>query len=54
VVANATLAQPAGSPDTADENKISMLLMEAGVSYNKQRLHQAGYFRKLLATPGHP
>jgi hypothetical protein len=27
--------------------------MEAGVSYNKQRLHKAGYFRELLATnPG--
>jgi len=24
--------------------KISALLMEAGVSYNKQRLHKAGYF----------
>jgi transposase len=24
--------------------------MEAGVRYNKQRLHQAGYFRELLAT----
>jgi transposase len=24
--------------------------MEAGVSDNKQRLHQAGYFRKPLAT----
>src|ERR1700729_641917 len=32
------------------KNKISMLLMEAGVSYNKQRLHKAGYFRQLLAT----
>ena len=30
--------------------KISTLLMEAGVSYNKQRLHKAGYFRELLAT----
>jgi len=30
--------------------KISSLLMEAGVSYNKQRLHSAGYFRELLAT----
>src|SRR5262249_25742422 len=29
--------------------KISSLLMEAGVSYNKQRLHQASYFRELLA-----
>jgi transposase len=32
------------------KNKISTLLMEAGVSYNKQRLHKAGYFRELLAT----
>ena len=32
------------------KNKISGLLMEAGVSYNKQRLHSAGYFRELLAT----
>ena len=30
--------------------KISTLLMEAGVSYNKQRLHKAGYFRELLAS----
>ena len=30
--------------------KISTLLMEAGISYNKQRLHKAGYFRELLAT----
>jgi len=30
------------------KNKTSMLLMEAGVSYNKQRLHKAGYFRELL------
>jgi transposase len=35
------------------KNKISMLLMEAGVSYNKQRLHQTGYFRELLATNPH-
>ena len=32
------------------KNKIAMLLMEAGVSYNKQKLHKAGYFRDLLAT----
>jgi len=33
--------------------KISTLLMEAGVSYDKRKLHQAGYFRELLATnPG--
>jgi len=30
--------------------KISSLLMEAGVRYCKQRLHQAGYLRELLAT----
>ena len=30
--------------------KISTLLMEAGVSYNKQKLHKAGYFRELLAN----
>jgi transposase len=35
------------------KNKIGMLLMEAGVSYNKQRLHKAGYFRELLATNPH-
>ena len=32
------------------KNKTSTLLMEAGVSYNKRRLHKAGYFRQLLAT----
>src|SRR5260370_15504130 len=32
------------------KNKIGVLLMEAGVSYNKQRLHKAGYFRELLET----
>jgi transposase len=32
------------------KNKISGLLMEAGVNYNKQKLHKAGYFRELLAT----
>jgi len=26
--------------------------MEAWVSYNKQRLHKAGYFRELLAIRG--
>jgi transposase len=35
------------------KNKIGMLLMESGVSYNKQKLHQAGYFRELLATNPH-
>src|SRR5437899_8928982 len=32
------------------KNKIAMLLMEAGVSYNKQKLHKVGYFKELLAT----
>jgi transposase len=32
------------------KNKIGMLLMETGVSYNKQKLHKAGYSRELLAT----
>ena len=32
------------------KNKIAVLLMEAGVSYNKQRLHKVGYFRELLTT----
>src|SRR5258706_8460903 len=32
------------------KNKISGLLMEAGVSYNKQKLHKVGYFKQLLAT----
>src|SRR4030081_795580 len=32
------------------KNKISGLLMEAGVSYNKQKLHKVGYFRELLKS----
>jgi transposase len=32
------------------KNRISGLLMETGVSYNKQRLHKVGYFRELLAS----
>jgi transposase len=32
------------------KNKIAVLLMEAGVSYNKQKLHRVGYFRELLVT----
>jgi transposase len=35
------------------KNKIAVLLMEGGVSYNKQKLHQAGYFRELLASNPH-
>jgi transposase len=30
--------------------KIGTLRMEAGVSYNKQKLHKAGYFRELLTS----
>jgi transposase len=30
--------------------KTGSLLMEAGVSYNKERLHKAAYFQELLAT----
>jgi hypothetical protein len=30
------------------KNKIGMLLMEAGVSYNKQRLHKAGQDHSLV------
>ena len=32
------------------KNRISGLLMETGVSHNKQRLHKVGYFRELLST----
>ena len=32
------------------KNKIAVLLMEAGVSYNKQKLHKVRYFRELLAN----
>ncbi len=32
------------------KNRMSGLLLETGVSYNKQRLHKVGYFRELLAT----
>ena len=32
------------------KNKIAVLLMEAGVRYNKQKLHKVGYFRELLKT----
>ncbi len=32
------------------KNRISGLLMEAGVSYNKQKLHKVEYFRELLKT----
>jgi transposase len=32
------------------KNRISGLLMETGVNYNKQRLHKVKYVRELLAT----
>jgi len=32
------------------KNRISGLLMETGVSYNKQRLHKVRYFHELLST----
>jgi transposase len=32
------------------KNRVSGLLMETGVTYNKQRLHKVGYFEQLLAT----
>src|SRR6202162_6069104 len=32
------------------KNKISGLLLESGVSYNKQKLHKVGYFQELLTT----
>jgi transposase len=32
------------------KNRVSGLLLETGVSYNKQRLHKMKYFRELLAT----
>jgi transposase len=32
------------------KNRVSGLLMETGVSYNKQRLHKVGYFRDLLSS----
>ncbi len=31
------------------KNRISGLLMETGVSYNKQRLHKVGYFHELMS-----
>ena len=32
------------------KNRVSGLLMETGVSYNKQRLHKMGYFAELMST----
>jgi transposase len=32
------------------KNRVSGLLMETGVSYNKRRLHKVGYFADLMST----
>jgi hypothetical protein len=32
------------------KNRISGLLLETGVSHNKQKLHKVGYFSKLLSN----
>ena len=32
------------------KNRISGLLLETGVSHNKQKLHKVGYFRELLSS----
>src|SRR5205823_14125772 len=32
------------------KNRVSGLLMETGVEYNKQRLHKVSYFRELLSA----
>ena len=32
------------------KNRVSGLLMETGVNYNKQRLHKVGYFAQLMST----
>ena len=32
------------------KNRVSVLLMEAGVDYNKRRLHKVGYFADLLSS----
>lgn len=37
---------------TQTKNKVSGLLMEAGVEYNKQKLHQKRYFSELLKRQG--
>jgi transposase len=35
---------------TQMKNRISGLLVETGVTYNKERLHKVGYFHELLST----
>jgi hypothetical protein len=47
---DAALSEPVGPPALQIENKIAVLLVEASVNYNKQKLHKVGYFRELLAT----
>jgi transposase len=32
------------------KNRFSCVLMEAGVTYNQKKLHQAGYFKELLTN----
>jgi len=32
------------------KNRVSGLLMETGVDYNKHRLHKVGYFQDLMST----
>lgn len=32
------------------KNRVSTLLMQTGVTYNKQQLHRTGYFHELLAS----
>ncbi|HEX4604294.1 MAG TPA: IS110 family transposase [Candidatus Angelobacter sp.] len=38
---------------TQTKNKVSGMLMEAGIEYNKEKLHQKKYFRELLRTAEH-
>ena len=42
--------QPVGPTGRADEKQDRHAADGSGVSYNKQKLHKAGYFRELLAT----
>lgn len=46
--AHLALSAPADSADGADKNRVSGLLLETGVSHNKERLHQVKYFQELL------
>ena len=32
------------------KNRVSGLLMETGVNYNKQQLHKVGYFAELMSA----